>query len=96
MLGAGTALRRGWRLGPALAVALLVAVVATSAAVTFPPVEGTLRLDALFAVGLGLVWGAAGGTLGALIAPALPAAVIRRARRRRPAATPLPLPGPRA
>lgn len=65
------ALRRGWALGPALALTLaLVAVVTAVAAGPF-----AARLDLAPAVVLGLAWGALGGLLGAVIAPGLPAAL---------------------
>ncbi|MFC5063186.1 hypothetical protein [Actinomycetospora atypica] len=63
------ALRRGWALGPALAVVLgLVAVVTAVSAGPF-----AVRLDLAPAVVLGLAWGSLGGLLGALVAPGLPA-----------------------
>ena len=63
------ALRRGWALGPALALVLgLVAVVTAVSAGPF-----AARLDLAPALVLGLAWGALGGLLGAVIAPGLPA-----------------------
>lgn len=63
------ALRRGWALGPALAVVLALVTVVTAAS------AGPLgvRLDLAPAVVLGLGWGVAGGLLGAVIAPGMPA-----------------------
>ncbi|MCD2196060.1 zinc ribbon domain-containing protein [Actinomycetospora endophytica] len=69
------ALRRGWALGPALAVALALVTVVTS--LSAGPLG--LGLDVLPAVVLGLGWGALGGLLGAVVAPGLPAA-LRRGR----------------
>jgi hypothetical protein len=69
------AVRRGWTLGPALAVVLaLVTLVTGLWAGPFG-----IRLDLAPAVVLGLGWGALGGLLGAVVAPGLPPA-LRRGR----------------
>jgi hypothetical protein len=65
------ALRRGWMLGPALAAVLALVTVVT--ALSAGPLG--VRLDLAPAVLLGLGWGAAGGLLGAVIAPGLPPAL---------------------
>ncbi|GAA4823237.1 hypothetical protein GCM10023201_06630 [Actinomycetospora corticicola] len=65
------AARRGWALGPALAVLLAAAVPATSAVVG----PFGLHLDLATGVVLGLAWGAVGGLLGAVVAPGLPPAL---------------------
>ncbi|MDL5159165.1 hypothetical protein [Actinomycetospora termitidis] len=69
--GPDEAVRRGWLLGPALAALLAVAVPVTSLVVG----PFGARLDLATAVVLGLAWGAAGGLLGAVIAPGLPPAL---------------------
>jgi hypothetical protein len=62
------AVRRGWALGPALAAVLALLTVVTALSADPFGVE----LDLAPAVVLGLGWGAAGGLLGAVIAPGLP------------------------
>ncbi|NMO92944.1 hypothetical protein [Actinomycetospora sp. TBRC 11914] len=65
------AVRRGWALGPALAVGLgLLTVVTALSAGPFG-----VELDLAPAVVLGLGWGAVGGLLGAVVAPGLPPAL---------------------
>ena len=65
------AVRRGWTLGPALAVVLALLTVVT--ALSADPLG--VELDLAPAVVLGLGWGVVGGLLGAVIAPGLPPAL---------------------
>ncbi|MCD2187731.1 hypothetical protein [Actinomycetospora soli] len=81
--GPDAAVRRGWALGPALALLLAAAVPATTVVVG----PFGLQLDLATAVVLGLAWGTVGGLLGAVVAPGLPPAL--RSGRLGPASTPL-------
>ncbi|WP_433803083.1 hypothetical protein [Actinomycetospora sp. CA-084318] len=81
--GPDAAVRRGWALGPALALLLAAAVPAT--AVVVGPFG--LQLDLPTGVVLGLAWGTVGGLLGAVVAPGLPPAL--RSGRLGSASTPM-------
>src|SRR5664280_2728962 len=88
--GPTQARRHGWRFGPALAGLLLTIAVSTAISGqgtgSVLSVGGSISADAhlnyVAAVLLGLLWGAAGGYLGAMVAPALPGPLIASVRGR--------------
>src|SRR5664280_979933 len=86
--GPTQARRHGWRFGPALAGLLLTIAISTAISGqgtgSVLSVGGSISADAhlnyVAAVLLGLLWGAAGGYLGAMVAPALPGPLIASVR----------------